>query len=151
VIEFVREGGRLLLLGAASQLPALFPGQVKAYRPCGGEIVTMRIPESPVFDGIEPMDLCWFELGNGMVPRACTGTYQVDHGRPDANPLAEVVDIHGYLKEPSDFLKISGSPLIELTLGSGRVLATEMTLLEAPEDPIAGRLLGNLIRTLGMP
>lgn len=62
--------------------------------------------------------------------------------------LAEVVDIHGYLNSHKDFLKISGSPLVELHLGKGRMVASEMMLLEAPLDPIAGRLLSNLITYL---
>lgn len=38
---------------------------------------------------------------------------------------------------------------MQLNLGRGKVIASEMMLLEAPLDPIAGRLLANLIKTLG--
>jgi hypothetical protein len=62
--------------------------------------------------------------------------------------LAEVIDIHGYLKTPADLAKYSGSPLVQLNAGKGKVIASEMMLLEAPQDPIAGRLLVNLIKTL---
>jgi hypothetical protein len=63
--------------------------------------------------------------------------------------LAEVVDIHGYLKTPADLAKYSGTPLLQLDAGNGRLIASEMMLLEAPQDPVAGRLLANLIKTLG--
>jgi hypothetical protein len=63
--------------------------------------------------------------------------------------LAEVVDIHGYLKSPADLSKYSGTPLVQLEAGKGRLIASEMMLFEAPQDPIAGRLLANLIHTLG--
>jgi hypothetical protein len=141
--EFVNSGGRAL--------PKAFPEFIEGYRPCPGEIVSMRIPESPAFDGLEPLDLAWFELGNGVVPRACHSTYFIRGGREEVSALAEVVDIHGYLNSHKDFLKISGSPLVELRLGKGRIVASEMMLLEAPLDPIAGRLLSNLITYLDPP
>jgi hypothetical protein len=63
--------------------------------------------------------------------------------------LAEVVDIHGYLKTSADLAKYSGTPLVQLNDGKGKVIASEMMLFEALQDPIAGRLLANLIKTLG--
>ena len=147
--RFVISGGRILLLHAGAKLPALFPDQVKAFRTCPGEIVSMHIPESPVFDGLHPLDLAWFELGGGRLPRACQGVYQIGPRRSDTNMLAEVVDIHGYLKTSADLAKYSGTPLVLLDVGKGRLIASEMMLFEAPQDPIAGRLLANLVKTLG--
>jgi hypothetical protein len=59
------------------------------------------------------------------------------------------VDIHGYLRISTDFVKISGSPLVELHIGKGRFVASELMLMEAPLDPIAGRLLSNLLTYFG--
>jgi hypothetical protein len=146
---FVISGGRVLLLHAGAKLPSLFPDQVTNFRACPGEIVSMHIPESPVFDGLEPLDLSWFELGEGRIPRACQGVYQIVPRRADTCMLAEVVDIHGYLKTSADLAKYSGTPLVLLDAGKGRLIASEMMLAEAPQDPIAGRLLANLVRTLG--
>jgi beta-galactosidase len=147
--RFVASGGRVLLLQPGATLSSLFPDQVKSFRTCPGEIVSMLIPESPVFDGLEPLDLAWFELGGGKLPRACRGVYQVEARRADTIMLAEVVDIHGYLKTPADLAKINGTPLVQLSDGKGKLIATEMMLFEALQDPIAGRLLGNLIKSLG--
>jgi hypothetical protein len=147
--QFVVSGGRVLLLHAGATLPSLFPDQVTSFRTCPGEIVSMHIPESPVFDGLEPLDLAWFELGGGRIPRACQGVYQIESQRSDTTMLAEVVDIHGYLRVPADLAKYSGTPLLQLNEGKGKVIASEMMLFEAPQDPIAGRLLSNLVRTLG--
>jgi hypothetical protein len=149
--SFIENGGRALLLGTGTQLPKVFPEFIEGFRPCPGEIVSMRVPESPVFDGLDPLDLVWFELGNGSIPRACHGTYSIRRNREEVSALAEVVDIHGYLRTSTDFIKISGSPLVELRVGKGRVVASEMMLLEAPLDPIAGRLLSNLITYLNPP
>jgi len=147
--RLVASGGRVLLLNAGVKLPPIFPDQVKSFRTCPGEIVSMCIPESPAFNGLAPLDLAWFEMGGGRVPRACRGVYQVESGRADASMLAEVVDIHGYLKTSEDLAKYRGTPLVQLNDGKGKVIASEMMLLEAPQDPIAGRLLSNLINTLG--
>ena len=149
--RFVMSGGNVLLLNAGDKLPSLFSDQVKDFRLCPGEIASMNIPESAVFDGLEPLDLAWFELGQGRLPRACRGVYQIDSRRSDTNMLAEVVDIHGYLKTPADLAKYRGCPLVEITAGRGRVIASEMMLLEAPRDPIAGRLLSNIVKALGSP
>jgi hypothetical protein len=147
--RFVFSGGRVLLLHAGAKLPSLFPDQIKSFRTCPGEIVSMHIPESPVFDGLEPLDMAWFELGGGRIPRACRGTYQIEPGRTDMAMLAEVVDIHAYLKTPADLAKYSGTPLVQLNEGKGKVIASEMMLFDAPQDPIAGRLLANIIKSLG--
>jgi hypothetical protein len=146
--RFVVSGGRVLLLNAGVKLPSLYPDWVKSFRTCPGEIASMCIPESLAFDGLEPLDLAWFEMGEGRIPRVCRGVYQVESGRADTSTLAEVVDIHGYLKTPADLAKIRGTPLVQLNDGMGRIIASEMMLFEAPQDPIAGRLLGNLIKAL---
>jgi hypothetical protein len=147
--SFVENGGRALLLGAGPQLPKIFPELIDAYRPCAGEIVSMRVPESPVFNGLDPVDLAWFELGSGVIPRACRGTYSIRRSSSAVSALASVVDIHGYLQSYKDFLKISGSPLVELRIGKGAIIASEMVMMiEAPLDPIAGKLLSNLLTYL---
>lgn len=146
--RFIAGGGRALLLHPGSRLPAVFPEQVQSFRTCPGEIAHMHIPESPVFDGIEPLDLAWFDMGAERLPRACQGAYRLAPNREDATMLAELVDIHGYLKTPADLARISGSPLAELRIGEGKAFASEMMLLEPVNDPIAARLLGNMVRAL---
>jgi hypothetical protein len=146
--QFVVSGGRVLLLQAGPKLASLFPDRVSGFRSCPGEIVSMLIPESPAFVGLEPLDLAWFEMGERRIPRACQGVYQVEAQRDDTSMLAEVIDIHGYLKTPADLAKYRGTPLVQLNDGRGRIIASEMMLLEAQTDPIAGRLFGNIIEAL---
>ena len=145
---FVAAGGRVLLLQARGTLPQLFPDLVKRYVPKDGEIVTMHIPESPVFSGIEPLDLAWFERRNREVPIACSGVYQIDSTRSAITPLADQCDIHAYLKRPSEITNYSGSPLVEIKLGKGTVIASEMNFDAGQDDPIAQRLSSNVIRYL---
>ena len=51
----------------------IYPDEIKGFKAKEGEIVTMHVPESPVFAGIEPLDLAWFERGGRKLPIACTG------------------------------------------------------------------------------
>lgn len=142
--NFVAKGGKVLLLHSGDQLPQQYPLLVKGYRAHEGEIVDMHVPESKVFDGIEVSDLCWFQRSNQQVPIACTGSFQlIPH--PDAIRLATTVQIHGYLKTPQDVTSVSGAPLVLLKSGKGSILASEMFFESHEDDPIAGRLLANLV------
>jgi hypothetical protein len=146
--RFAVAGGRALLLHPGAQLPALFPSHVSTYRAVEGENAWMSIPESAAFQGIAPLDLCWFQAEAGAVPRACSGVYRVNRANPAAIPLAEVIDRHGYLKKTEDIVNFSGSPLVELHSGGGIILGCEMQLESADVDPIASKLLTNLLKYL---
>lgn len=147
--QFLEAGGNTLVLEAGSLLPAMFPECVLGYRPCNGEIATMTFPESAVFEGIEPLDLAWFQAEQGAVPRACRGMYAINRKSSHTLALADTVEGHGFLKQPEDVARVSGSPLVEVHIGNGVLFASEMLLGAADHDPIAGRLLGNLIGALG--
>jgi beta-galactosidase len=149
VKQFVQDGGKVLLLNAGNQLPLVFPEQVTRYHATkSGEVVTMHVAESPVFNGLEPLDMSWFELGPDILPIACRGVFSIDRSREDVMALADHCDIHAYLKKEEDVKDISGSPIIEIDLGKGRILASEMALDAAPNDPVARRLLANMITAL---
>ena len=149
---FVEKGGRLLLLQPGQALCVFVPEFVKSYRATQGEIVSMVAPESPLFDGIEPLDLSWFETGTRTTPIACTGTWEVNRERHEVGTLAHQCDIHGahvYGSEKlASFFKIAGAPIVELQMGKGAILAEEMALDAKDKDPIAGRLLANEIAWL---
>jgi beta-galactosidase len=144
---FIAQGGNVLLLHPGDSLATLFPERIKAFTKKDGEIVTMHVPESPVFAGIEPLDLAWFERGNRQLPIACSGVYQIKADE-DTIALADQLDLHGYLQKASDLFTMGGTPLVELRLGKGRVLASEMNLESGQDDPIARRLLVNMISYL---
>jgi len=146
--EFVSEGGRVLMLHPGAALVNLYPDQVGGFKAKEGEIVTMRVPESPVFSGIEPLDMAWFERGDRRLPTACSGVFQISTARQDVNALAWQCDIHAYLKRTSEITRISGTPLLEIQSGKGRLLAGELCFEAAKTDPIARRVLMNAINYL---
>jgi hypothetical protein len=145
--RFVQSGGRALLLHPGSKIAELYPELILGHRDFNGEIVNMRIPESSIFSGIEPLDMAWFDRGTENLPLACTGLYRASL-RPDVTCLASSIDIHGYLEKPEDVIHISGSPLVRLQVGNGTIIASEMHLAASTVDPIAGRLFSNLLRAL---
>lgn len=146
--QFLAAGGRVLMLHPGNSLVNLFPDLVKNFKPKDCEIITMHIPESPVFSGIEPLDLAWFGRGDRQVPIACTGVYQIASGRHDISALADQCDFHGYLSNPAEVQKFSGTPLVEIHFGHGRLIASEMNFKSATTDPISMRLLSNTIKDL---
>ncbi|HEY1791220.1 MAG TPA: glycoside hydrolase family 2 TIM barrel-domain containing protein [Verrucomicrobiae bacterium] len=145
---FVANGGRVLMLHPGNSLSGLFPGLVTHYKSKDGEIVTMHVPESPVFSGIEPLDLAWFDRRDRRLPIACSGVYQISDGQNDITALADQCDAHGYLSNPSQIEKFAGSPLVEIRIGKGRLVASELNFESAGTDPISKRLLSNIINYL---
>jgi len=145
--KFVIQGGRVLMLHPGKSLPGLFPEQVASFKAKEGEIVTLHIPESPVFSGISPLDLSWFDHGGRRLPAACAGVYRLTSG-PSAVALGQQCDIHGYLKNTSEITEISGTPLVEIQVGKGQLIASEMNFESGQTDPVARRLFNNTISYL---
>ena len=143
--EYLSHGGHVLMLHPGDWLVKIFPDQVKAFTAKEGEIVTMHMPESAVFSGIDPLDIAWFERGDRQLPIACTGVYQTAALHKGITILACQCDVHGYLNKTSDVAKISGTPLLEIQWGKGRLLASELCFESGESDPIARRLLYNAI------
>ena len=140
--NYLQAGGRVLLLNPGALVTEVAP-QIKSFRAIKeGEIVSFNRPGSLAFDGLEPLDLSWFYHGQGKRPVACTGVYGIE--REAVNVLAEFCQIHGYLEKPEDIFKHLGVPLVEVKVGKGTLVASEMAT-SALEDPIAQRLLANLM------
>jgi beta-galactosidase len=140
---YLEAGGRLLLLNAGEALRELLPEAVESWRAVDGQIVNVKLPESPVFDGIEPLDLAWFNCGPCVPPAACDGVFQVNAHNPDVTVLAEFCDFHNYLAKPADIVGYSGTPLFECSVGKGVALVCELSPAALRHDPVASRVLFN--------
>lgn len=163
ILKFVRRGGKLLALNCEDSAMNLLEGTITKYRksPEGGarpkclEIMQFKAPEHAAFDGLEPLDLRWFEnpefddKGRRKIPYAATGYYQFDRSKP-ARTICEFVNIHVDLgKEgPSASLKFTGSTILEVKEGKGEILLSEVAIGAANTDFVAARLLSNMIRAL---
>jgi hypothetical protein len=146
--RYVRAGGKLLLLNVGEVLCDWLPDHVAAWRRVDGQIVNMHLPESSVFDGIEPLDLAWCHCGADQLPRTCDAVFEVKEQNPDVTVLADFCDFHNYLDHPSDITRYSGSPLFECRVGEGCLLSCELNADAIKHDPIARRLFGNAIARL---
>jgi len=144
---FVDAGGRALLLQPGKDLVRLFPDDILSYRQSQGEIVTMTLPESPVFDGIEPLDTSWFEMGDRQLPYASSGTFMLNRENPAVTQLALECELHPDIKEGT-YPRYAGAPIVEIRSGKGAVIASEMMFSAKDKDPIAGRLLANMLAYL---
>ncbi|NPE31861.1 hypothetical protein HNV12_28665 [Methanococcoides sp. SA1] len=113
-----------------------------------GRVVSMNIPEHKVFEGIEPLDLSWWEIDESTRPRACRRSFRF-HRSIGETKLCTYLRPHVYIGNPEEELPtMSGSPLIELTVGKGKIIASEMELNVGDKNPVAARLLKNIIEYL---
>jgi len=142
---FAGSGGRVLLLHPKAQITKLLPGLITEYRSMTGEFVNFRRPDSPVFDGLHPLDLEWFQLNPNEQAWTMSGYYAFDPKNKDLNVLADFCAFHNYLTSREDIYRYVGSPLVEAKVGKGLIVASEMMLEAGKIDPIARRLLVNLL------
>lgn len=147
ITDFVSEGGKAILLNNGSAVKKILPEIVRDYKDYRHEIVTMNIEESLVFEEIQPLDMSWFRDGDN-VPYAATGRYSLERMNPDVKVMAETLEFHGYLNSPLDYRKIGGSPLFEVSIDKGKILVSQMRCDSVKDDPVAARLIGNLLKNI---
>jgi hypothetical protein len=160
IIRFAEAGGQVLLSNNKHFAVDLLSEELRGATEESKEIVTPCAYEKPVFDGIEPDDLRWFTGTEwskesprpGLVPIACESAYNVND-LAHVTRLAETTKIHGYYRPEQDsylpgrilnYDGIHGYPLVEIKKGTGRIIVSSMCL-DAEQDPIAGKLLANLL------
>ena len=153
--DFQRKGGRLLILNAPKLAQALYPehitGLVDTWNMA--DIAFMERNDYPVFDGIEPLELRYFNNGKRELPMVCSEVYHVNRN-PALTELAGHMRVHGYcdFKTPEQHQErvseFRGFPMFEIADGKGRAIVSGMCVAKASTDPIAGRLLVNMINSL---
>lgn len=119
--------------------------------PADGDIVNMEIPESKVFDKIDLLELRYFNNNEREVPRVCHQAMTINRGIC-IEGLASHMKIHGYIsgtmEERAKYVEtIMGFPIVKIT-DKGTAIISTMSHEKGVTDPIAGRLLTNMIREL---
>lgn len=153
--SMVARGGRLLVLDNGSLSPVLYPEHIKgSLEATEGDIANMDMPESGVFDGLEPLDLRYFNNDRREVPKVCNVALRVRQG-DGISLLAKHVRIHGYLNGGMEerarrMESIQGETVVQVDEG-GRALLTTLLLEKGVTDPVAGKLLANMIGELRKP
>ncbi|MDD4922360.1 MAG: glycoside hydrolase family 2 TIM barrel-domain containing protein [Bacteroidales bacterium] len=149
----IAKGAKVIILHSKELAKAVFPEYITGWIvPTEGDIVNMEVPESPVFDGIGLMDLRYFNNGIREMPVVCHAAYSVQRN-VNVLELANQTKIHGYINgsmsERSDYVKtIKGFPLLQVSHNKGVAILSEMSTEKAMTDPVAGKLLTNMINEL---
>jgi hypothetical protein len=149
--EMNANGAKFLLLncGMASDL---FPEYIQgSITPTEGDIVNIDIPESPVFNGIELMDLRYFNNNKREIPTVCNSALKVTRNE-HVELLAKHIKIHGYINgdmaERAKYMQgIEGSTIVKIN-DKGSVIISTMALEKGTSDPVAGKLLVNMLSDL---
>jgi hypothetical protein len=150
--EQANKGGSILLLNSEEAVLSMYPEYITGkIIPSEGDIVNMEIPESCLFDGLERMDLRYFNNNKREIPTVCYSVLKVNR-HPTLEELTSQTKIHGYIngemQERSDYVKsIRGTTLVKIK-GQGYVTISTMALDKASTDPVAGKLLINMINDL---
>ncbi len=147
LLEYVQNGGILIALETANAQDFVPDGVINdKYKSNIGhawlsnvEFANIEIPSHKIFDGFTSQDLRWWN-GNGSSPEAAKISYVLNTAE-NISVLAEHVPIHGYgWKGPA------GSPMFIVNYGKGKILVSELRTSTSDTDPLAGRMLNNIIK-----
>lgn len=144
VQAFAREGGNVILLNQETLPEILLGERTASFTKHRQEIITMNIPESSIFNGLDEGDTAWFGDGR-QVPYTALGRYTVDRFHSDICVLAETLEWHGYIDKPTDYRRFGGTPLFSVKTGRGHILVSALRTDAVSFDPVASRLIGNII------
>ncbi len=148
----IARGGKVLLSASGSIAPVLYPEYIRSLLKENGEITMMDIPESDVFDGIEPLETRYLNNNKRESPAVISGVFRINRD-PNVEALASFIKIHGYLSgQVTDRMKrldqIKGFPIVKIKDHEGYVLLSEIRLDKTVTDPVAGKLLVNMLNDL---
>ncbi|HMG09952.1 MAG TPA: glycoside hydrolase family 2 TIM barrel-domain containing protein, partial [Mucilaginibacter sp.] len=146
--SLIAGGGKALLSASGSIAHALYPEYIRSLLKENGEITNMDIPESAIFDGIEPLETRYLNNNKRESPSVISGAFRINRN-PSVEALASFIKIHGYLSGNVDerisrLDQIKGFPIIKIK-DHGVVLFSEIRLDKAVTDPVAGKLLVNML------
>ena len=150
--SLIENGGKVLLLDAAAAATKIYPEYIRGViTTTEGDIVNMEIPESPLFRDIDELELRYFNNNQPELPSVCKTALKINRNE-NIEPLASYVKIHGYIngdmQQRSLFMdKIKGFTLVRIR-DKGEVILSTMSLEKAVTDPVAGKLLTNMLEEL---
>lgn len=149
---FVDNGGRLIILNSDDLAMSVFPEYIKGHIiPTEGDIVVMERDDDPIFDGLDVLDLRYFNNGRREIPLACNTTLKAVRDK-NVRELASQMKIHAYIDggKPEDRIakieSMRGLTLMAVSSGKGNCLISTMCTEKGDTDPIADHLLINMLK-----
>jgi len=147
-------GGKLLYLNSKEVAKMVYPEYITGWIiPTEGDIVTMERNDAPVFDDIDVLELRYFNNNKRELPQACTATLKANR-HTNVTELAGQMKIHAYIDggKPEDRIEriesMRGLTMLQITDGKGETIISTMCTEKATTDPIAGKLVVNMINCL---
>lgn len=142
-------GTNILLIHPGKHLQWLYYNKIESVYERKGRVVNMHISEHGAFDEIEPLELAWWQQEGREKPLACRRSFRLKTN-DNITALSTYLRPHTDIgSKPEVYLKeMSGIPLMEIKDKKGRLIASEMETNEGLKDPIAAKLLLNLIKEL---
>ena len=148
------KGGQLLFLNSKETVKAIYPEYITGWIiPTEGDIVIMERNDAPVFNGIDVLELRYFNNNKREIPRACNATLKA-HRHKNVTELAGQMKIHAYIDggKPEDRIEriesMRGLTMLQISDGKGEAIISTMCTEKATTDPIAGKLVVNMINCL---
>lgn len=150
--NYIAQGGKAIILNSGEHAVTLYPNLIRGLIKEDVEIISMEVPESSVFEGIEPMDLRYFNDNTRENPLVAKSVYQINRDA-DIEPLAVFTKVHGYLngeieQRMETLDAIRGFPIVKIEDKKGKVILSEILFHKAKTDPVAGKLLVNMMSGL---
>ncbi len=152
--DYQEKGGNLLFLNSKEVVKKVYPEYITDWIiPTEGDIVNMERNDASVFDDIDVLELRYFNNNKREIPTACDATLKVNRNE-NLIELAGQMKIHAYIDggKPEDRLeKISsmrGLTLLQINEGKGKAMISTMCTEKAVTDPVAGKLLINMISNM---
>jgi hypothetical protein len=147
--DYADAGGRVLILEGGSRIRELFAAEIANVQSVDGEVVTPVHDDAAAFAGMDPMDMRWWRHDDGSKPYVTHAAMQFD--KLNAVNIARL-GIYTAPNSPSStptFDERSGYPIfVKKTRpeSNGYLVVSELTTsTSATVDPLAGKLLANLL------
>jgi hypothetical protein len=142
-------GSNVLLIHPGKHLQWLYYDTIESVYDRKGRVVNMHVPEHGCFNEIGPLELAWWQQEGRERPRACRRSFRLK-STENVTALCTYLRPHtGLGSNKEAYLEeMSGIPLMEIKEKKGRLIASEMETNEGDKDPVAARLLLNLIDEL---
>lgn len=150
--SLLQKGGQILITHSGNFSHKLFPEYIRSIVEVPNEVANIDIPESDIFNGIEPLDIRYFNNNKREKPTVIADAFRINRS-PNVEPLSSFVKIHGYLSSDvgarmKALDKIKGFPLVKIKEGAGSAILSAILFEKATTDPVAAKLLVNILTGL---
>jgi beta-galactosidase len=146
---YVSNGGKVLVLEGGSKTAELFPNDIEKVEQWDGEVVTGTAGLLSIFKEMQPMDMRWWRHENGGKHYVTNRVYKLNTNSSLLVRYGEYTRYNWPGTKPS-YEERTGHTIFAKKLspeGKGYYLVSDMlTSTAAPVDPLAGKLLANLLK-----